>query len=66
LRKCCCLGIGIGYMESWFWTGPLVLECYYMQDVVCWWSCIAPSVAVAVVVELFVGSVGDVLPNFVV
>jgi hypothetical protein len=37
-----------------------------MQVVVCWWSCIAASVAVAVVAEVSVGFVGAVLPRFVV
>jgi hypothetical protein len=48
-------------------TSPLVLEHCYMQGAARWWSCIAASVAVVVVVVMaFVGSIGGILPRFVV
>jgi hypothetical protein len=45
-------------------TSPLVLGRCYMWGVAHWWSCIAVSVAVVVIVAASVGSVRGILPMF--
>ena len=46
--------------------GPLILGHCCMRGVVHWWNCIAASVAVVVVVVASAGSVGGILPRFMV